>query len=191
MNPQAVSQYLPILGFDESLADASEVLQGLYNTCALAGYPKCSIAAQYPTPEAIKGAVDQLLETAYKNWNDPTGYSYNVLIDWELYPALSWPTNWDFIFSSLSFDANVSLSGPPTMTHAKRERLYSSPLTRHSHRGPLYRSGLKPNGLSKRQQQIVGSPVVGYSWQMVYTAVYYQFVFSHYIHILKCLYTYL
>ncbi|PVF94959.1 hypothetical protein CPB86DRAFT_788535 [Serendipita vermifera] len=173
MNPQVVSQYHPILGFDESLADANQVLEGLYYTCALVGPSNCSIAAQYPTSEGIKGAVNQLLETAYKNWNDGHGgHSYNTLIAWDFFLSLSAPKYWHNVLGGLAEIANVTY-GSTTLTKTKKKRgMYSWPLERHSMVGSVS----MPHKYGKRQQAQVpeSGPVVGYWWDMVYETVYTQ-----------------
>jgi hypothetical protein len=112
VNPQTASQYLPILGTDESLADAPQVLEGFYNTCALAGPSVCPIAAQYPTAEGIKNAMNEFLNKTYTEWNSGGGIeSYNTFVNSDLYNYLVMPDKWDKVAELLATRFNGTMNG--------------------------------------------------------------------------------
>ncbi|CAG8678770.1 1047_t:CDS:2, partial [Acaulospora colombiana] len=134
VNPQANSQYLPILGLDEQLADANQVLEGFYSTCAQVGPVKCPISAQNPSAEGIKTAVNQFLNSRYRDWTAEDGsLSYNMAVNSLILPAFYSPKNWDAVGYLLTL--NGSSSSPPGL---KREL--------------------------ERRQNTVSIPDVGYSW---------------------------
>jgi hypothetical protein len=177
INPQAISQYIGILGIDEQIGDVPEILKGFYNTCALAGPTKCAVAAQYPTADAIEGAVDQLLETTFKTWNAGTGQtSYNQLVLQGIFSILYTPGDWDTIAQGLAFGLNGSLTESTAILKAKSEEkrfkwpylpnLYSSP-------GSVWEAGLKRD-LEKRQ--LINAIFTGYLWNINYTLVTIQYV---------------
>jgi hypothetical protein len=178
INPQANSQYIGILGIDEQIGDVPEILKGFYNTCALAGPTKCALAAQYPTADAIKGALDQLLETTFKTWNaGGGGTSYNQLVLQGIFSNLYRPGDWDTIAQGLALGLNGSLTESAAVLKARSEEnrfkwpylpnLYSSP-------GSVWEAGLKKD-LEKRQQS-EDLPFTGYMWKINYTLVTIQYV---------------
>ncbi|PVF95968.1 hypothetical protein CPB86DRAFT_553513 [Serendipita vermifera] len=168
INPQANSQYIPILGIDEQLGDAAEVLQGFYNTCALAGPSKCPIAAQFPTSDAIKGAMNQLLDATYKNWNDGNGgVSYNQLALQGIFATSYWPTQWPDVAQALALGLNGSLSESAAMLKAKmEENRFKLPFL-HGSSGSVWERGLKQD-LDKRQLDVKH---FGYLWHINYTLI--------------------
>ncbi|PVG04110.1 hypothetical protein CPB86DRAFT_792851 [Serendipita vermifera] len=171
MNPQANAQYIPILGIDEELADAPEIMQGFYNTCALAGPSKCAIAARYPTPDGIKDALNQLLETTYKSWNDGNGGpNYNMLALQGIFYTLYSPSDWPLAARALALGLNGSLSESTAMLKERvEENRFKMPLipNPHSDSGSVWERGLKRD-LEKRQ---INVNYYGYMWDENYTLI--------------------
>jgi pimeloyl-ACP methyl ester carboxylesterase len=167
MNPQATSQYFPVLGGDEQIGDAPEVLKGFYNTCALAGASKCPLARAYPTPDAIKGAINTYLETAFKTWNSGGGgASYNMLIAQILFPVLYLPEQWPLaaIALSVGLSGNKSVSESVAMMKgALDERRGAWPY--------LPNVGSSSWGEFTFRKRQVDQDYVGYSWDSNYTIV--------------------
>jgi pimeloyl-ACP methyl ester carboxylesterase len=161
VNPQANAQYNPILGLDEDLGDAAEALRGFYNTCALAGPVQCPLSAQYPTPDAIEGAVNYLLNSAQKIWNDTSHPSYNALIDKILFPSLYNPTDWP----GLAQLVELGLSQLANATSLKLD-------VKRKHKWPYVRPGFgfRP-GLDRRQDPQSDQVDNGYYWDGNYTLI--------------------
>ncbi|CAG8601602.1 2430_t:CDS:10 [Acaulospora colombiana] len=148
-NPQANSQYLPILGADEQYGDANAVLEGFYNTCALAGPSKCAVAERYPTPEGIKGALDQMLGATYKNWNDGNGgLSYNQFAQQAIFANLYYPS-WPKTAQAIVLGLNGSLSESAAMLKTiPEENRFKLPLVSST---PAYSGSIWKRDLDKRQ----------------------------------------
>jgi hypothetical protein len=178
INPQAVSQYFGILGIDEQMGEVPQILQGFYNTCALAGPAKCAIAARFPTADGIKNALDQFLESAYKSWNAGTGrISYNQFALQAVFGTLYAPGEWPFAAQALALGVNGSITESIAMLKARSEKnqfkwpylpnFYSSP-------GSVWEAGLKKD-LEKRQQPD-DFPFTGFLWKTNYTFITIQYV---------------
>lgn len=155
VDPQGISQYIPILGLDKSIGDMSETLRGYFNACALAGPTQCSVARQNSTAEDIKGAINQLLNTGFKNWNNGQGsWSYNALAT-IVYSTLGSPIQWDSISKFLETYANTNTSTPAT-------KEYSESLTERSYLSSIWRPR-SVRSLAKRQQQDTPAVQIGFS----------------------------
>ncbi|PVF95971.1 hypothetical protein CPB86DRAFT_787528 [Serendipita vermifera] len=111
VNPQANSQYLPILGLDEQLADVPQILEGFYNTCAQSGPIKCPVAAQHPTPEGIKTVMGQFLDAIYEQFTSEN--SYNMAVRDLIYSHLYSPRNWELLGHILAPVTNIPSNLPP------------------------------------------------------------------------------
>jgi hypothetical protein len=118
VNPQASSQYLPILGLDEELADIQQVFEGFCNTCALASPSKCAIAEQYSTPEGIKGVMNQFLELSHvdstSSYKTP---SYSFAFTYVIFPYLMAPKRWPLLGELLAQFVNGLSMAPDFLAH--------------------------------------------------------------------------
>jgi hypothetical protein len=121
VNPQAQSQYLPNLGFDEWYADAPQILEGFYNTCAMAG-PGCPIGTQNSTPESVKNTLNQLLQKIFDEMNNGTGIeTYNAFVFSDLYQYLNSPQTW----TAAAGEIATRISGNLTSASSSRHSMHS------------------------------------------------------------------
>jgi hypothetical protein len=162
MNPQANSQYIPILELDEDIGDAPEVLRGFYNTCALAGPSKCPLSRNYPTPESMEGAVTQVLNGVQKNWNDTLQPSYNKLVLKYIFSALYAPSSWPLLAEGIVLGLSQLANGTNVKLLLPEEKRYPPPYVRSASMGLPWR-------LDARQQ--VDEFANGYYWDGNYTLV--------------------
>jgi hypothetical protein len=158
------------------MGDVPEMLKGFYNTCALAGPTKCAVAAQYPTADAIEGALDQFLETTFKTWNaGGGGISYNQAVLQGIFSILYRPGDWDIFAQGLALGLNGSLTESTALFKTISEdnrfkwpylpNLYSS--------GSVWESGLKRD---LEERQLNDAIFTGYLWNINYTLVTIQYV---------------
>jgi hypothetical protein len=163
INPQSISQYHTILGMDEYLGDAPEILEGFFNTCALAGGSICALAALYPTADKIKDAFNQYLDKVYKTWTLPQTNSYNAIIHNQVLSVLYNPSLW--YSSAIGLAQDIALN----QTKVKGEEVghHWHPI-RPFYSRPMWNARVKSN-LEKRQDfnEVYG----GYLWENDYNHV--------------------
>ncbi|PVF95980.1 hypothetical protein CPB86DRAFT_787541 [Serendipita vermifera] len=169
VNPQANSQYVPILGLDEELGDAPEVLRGFYNTCALSGPDQCALAAQYPTADAMEEAINQFFDRTRQTWSNPQLPSYNAIVVQGLFPALYNPSSWLQLAEGFVLALNGSLDEGTALVKPKVDETRKKwPWIPTGHLNPLWNDGWK-RSLDARQQ--FDNVSDGYSWAGNYTLV--------------------
>jgi hypothetical protein len=161
---------------DEQLGDAPEILQGIFNTCILAGPSQCALAALYPTADAIKSALNQYLDQTYKNWSDPGRSSYNYIVYRHIFYAFYEPARWHDVASGFALELATSLGNSK---EKRKEESYNLPIIHPYLLGPIWDHDTNRDH-GKRQQ--FDNVYNGYLWETDYSLVMIQYVIRSFVH---------